>query len=97
MKELSDLFFDYITLTDTGRPGLTLYALYAQRDNQPLSLSELLHLQQMLFNAWMDKVKVMPDKMVESILRALPDRFWNVEFARRARFFRESGVDLIES
>lgn len=84
-KEVDPAFFDYISVNDTGRTGLTLHALYKLHtadSDFTWSTADVLRLQTSLFTLWVDKMKVLPEDAVHKCLLGIPQTYWNPDYAR---------------
>lgn len=87
--DLCPYFFDYISMADNGRSGLTLNAIHQRGDNCSLSLSEVLKLQHTLFTLWLDKLKLLnQDTLIDRHLLAIPDKLWDASYARPILYAR---------
>ena len=82
-KLSSTFFFDFICLTGSAPSGLSLMALRARQGMCPLGDKDLLRLQGTLWTMWMDKAKSQQESVVNAMLRSIPDKLWNPEFARQ--------------
>ena len=90
-------FFDYISLEDTGRPGLTLFRLAGQDQPGGMAMEELCRLQHSLFVAWLDTLKVMAEDALDVALAAIPNKLWSPEFARQGETVSSIQIQCVHS
>ena len=83
MAEATKAFFVYISLTDLEQSGLCFMGVHVREDTATVTSADLLRLQGVLFNSWLNHVKAHAD--LETLLRDIPSQLWQPALARTQR------------